>query len=72
MRIDYCPKCKVAGLRYCSNYREIEASNWPLAIEKQYAPEGYGTAKWCPRCKEWVKPENHPYVRAGEPGCCQC
>ena len=51
MRIDYCPKCGKAGLKYSSSERQ-----------KLYAPEGYGTAKWCPRCKEWVRPQNRPYI----------
>lgn len=55
MRIDYCPKCHKAGLKYT----EVTAED----------PKGYGIVpnehkwdKWCPRCKQWVTPINKPYV----------
>lgn len=69
MRIDYCPKCGKAGLKYASNWNDPDFYSFYFVagkpvdkIKKIYPPEGYGTAKWCPRCKEWVKPENHPYI----------
>jgi hypothetical protein len=72
VRIDHCPKCKKAGLKYASNWDIPQ----PYHFEKDadgnshvvrdyvlnYPPGGYGTAKWCPRCQEWVKPENHEYI----------
>jgi|GEM_PF-5649224 hypothetical protein len=48
MRIDYCPKCNKAGLKWDS----LDASS---------SPPHPGQDKWCPRCKEWVKPVNKPY-----------
>ncbi len=69
MRIDYCPKCNKAGLKYHSNWNDPKYYSYHFVdgkpiddIKKVNPPEGYGTAKWCPRCKEWVKPENHPYI----------
>ncbi len=69
MRIDYCPKCNKAGLKYFSNWANphfgdyhFEGNKVVNDFEQKTAPDGYGTAKWCPRCKEWVKPENHPYI----------
>ena len=76
MRIDYCPKCHKAGLKYHSNWDDPKyyayhfekdgAGNTHCVdeIQKICPPEGYGTAKWCPRCKEWVKPENHEWSRS--------
>ena len=72
MRIDYCPKCNKAGLKYASNWdipqpyhfeQDKDGHSFVVNDYKlHYAPEGYGTAKWCPRCKEWVAPQNHPYT----------
>jgi len=64
MRIDYCPKCNKAGLK---------VDRIPIPYWKELTPEetaakreaidnnGRGN-KWCPRCMEWVKPINRPYV----------
>ena len=65
MKIDYCPKCHKAGLKYASNRDEALNGRFQYEVKMIYPPEGYGTAKWCPRCKEWVKPENHPYIGRG-------
>ena len=67
MRIDYCPKCNKAGLKYASNWDIPKPYHWEEGkvvndYEMVYPPEGRGSAKWCPRCKEWVKPNNHPYI----------
>ena len=69
MRIDYCPNCGKAGLKHFSNWDNpmfgayhFENGRVVNDLEKHCPPDGYGTAKWCPRCKEWVKPENHPYI----------
>ncbi len=66
MRIDYCPKCGKAGLRYetsegldCDN--RTERQRYEAWNTGDYF-SSYGSKKWCPRCKEWVKPENHPYI----------
>jgi len=68
MRIDYCPKCHKAGLKY-ENEQGEDPSGLTQA-ERFLAwcddPQNYvsarGTKKWCPRCKEWVETENHPYI----------
>ena len=69
MRIDYCPKCNKAGLKYHSNWDDPNYYKYHFVqgrvvdeCVKIGAPNGYGTAKWCPRCKEWVEPVNRPYV----------
>ena len=71
MRIDYCPKCHKAGLKYDDpDGRDIEGHTqleryklWQEAhANNQTREHTYGLRKWCPRCKEWVKPENHPYI----------
>jgi hypothetical protein len=67
MRIDYCPKCGKAGLKYASNWDapqpyHFESGKVVNDYELHYAPDGFGSAKWCPRCKEWVTPQNRPYV----------
>ena len=69
MRIDYCPKCHKAGLKYHSNWDDpkyyayhFENGQVVEEIEKIGPPEGY--SKWCPRCKEWVKAENHEWSRS--------
>ncbi len=70
MKIDYCPKCDKAGLKHNDPegknanghtrqqryevYMNIRGNEIPLIP--------YGSMKWCPRCKEWVKPENRPYI----------
>ena len=66
MRIDYCPKCGKAGLKYetpegrdCTGrtneerYQDFVNDILPTPCIKN---------KWCPRCKEWIKPENRPYI----------
>lgn len=68
MKIDYCPKCGKAGLRY-----EDDKGLDPSGMSRHQRYEAYligekstyGTRKWCPRCKEWTNPENHPYVGGG-------
>jgi hypothetical protein len=66
MRIDYCPECHKAGLKY-QRYPDSPYSNPPLilTLEQKIENERYhhDNAKWCPRCKEWVKPENHEWSR---------
>lgn len=66
MRIDYCPYCGKSGLRHHDN-RGLNANG--LTDRESYEQWVSGESKianifvlWCPRCKEWVKPENHPYV----------
>ena len=69
MKETYCPKCHKAGLKYHSNWDDPKFGTYHFEdgipiddIRGIVAPGGYGTAKWCPRCKEWVKPVNHPYI----------
>jgi hypothetical protein len=68
MRIDYCPMCHKAGLRY-----ENEQGQDPSGKTQQQRFEAYqnaqgkyqsayGSLKWCKRCQAWVTPENHPFV----------
>jgi hypothetical protein len=66
MRIDHCPKCKKAGLRYedpngrdadnRTQYERICAKTAGKPVAK------WGESKWCPRCKEWVKPNNQEWI----------
>ncbi len=65
MRIDYCPKCHKAGLR-----EQDPKGFYSDGRTGKQRYEAYLTGlkiiasnkKWCPRCKEWVEPENHPYI----------
>jgi len=65
MRIDYCPKCKKAGLKY-ERYQHAPYANPPIMpsdfemAENKYHHSTLGE-KWCPRCREWVNPDNIPY-----------
>lgn len=65
MRIDYCPKCNKAGLKH-DRYPRSVYSNPPIfnTLEQRIENERYHQdgKKWCPRCKEWVIPINHPYI----------
>jgi hypothetical protein len=67
MKIDYCPKCKKAGLkyeRYPSNPYLIPPLE-PDEVEiKENSDHRAKHEKWCPRCQEWVRPENQPYIGA--------
>ncbi len=75
MRIDYCPKCNKARLKYDNaDGKDIEGHTqseryglWKEACANGRSDEylknsTYGLKKWCPRCKEWVKPVNKPYI----------
>lgn len=58
MRIDHCPKCRKAGLRWKDAQGKLASG---LTPQEEYAhlPAfrlSNATEKWCPRCKEWVKP----------------
>lgn len=58
MRIDYCPQCKKAGLKY----ERIHIPSWYVKTPEQQAiwdenklHQSNGK-KWCPRCQQWVTP----------------
>lgn len=53
MRIDYCPNCNKAGLKYRN-----DKDDYMNLIPNHYA----NRKKWCPRCKVWVEPINKPYI----------
>ncbi len=59
MRIDHCPTCKKAGLKY-ERYPHSYYSNPPLIPNTEQAEENAIHSKlnqkWCPRCKQWVIP----------------
>ena len=65
MRIDYCPKCNKAGLKY-ERYPHSFYSNPPIYLNdaelEENATHHSLNEKWCPRCKEWVKTNNKPYI----------
>ncbi len=67
MQIDYCPQCNKAGLKH-ERYPHSPYSNPPQipTLEQRIENERYHAdgKKWCPRCQEWVKPENHHYISA--------
>ena len=76
MRIDYCPNCHKAGLKYDNpEGKDIEGHTQPERyklwqeycdkVGKYVQHSTYGLKKWCPRCKVWVKPENKPYIGKG-------
>ena len=58
MKISYCPKCHMAGLRYDNDVESLD----------YYEVQELGL-KWCPRCKEWVAFETRvkevPYFNRG-------
>ena len=66
MRIDYCPKCGKAGLKYHNLQNKNPDGNTDQErFDKWNKGESLtivGLNKWCPRCKEWVEPVNRPYV----------
>ena len=73
VRIDYCPKCNKAGLKH-DRIHPISAFV-PQLQAYRYRPEDtiflqenevhyLRGEKYCARCKEWVKPINHPYIGA--------
>jgi hypothetical protein len=65
MRIDYCPICGKAGLRY-ENTEGKDANGltrqelW--AIYPNPLPIPHGSQKYCPRCNRWIEPCNKPYI----------
>ncbi len=67
MKIDYCPKCGKAGLKYENEHGldpdgRSSQSRYQDWVDKKTVVSHYGYQKWCPRCKEWVDPVNRPYV----------
>ena len=52
MRIDYCPECGKAGLKWKNLDNPEDPLNWKYEVGQ----------KWCPRCKKWVKSENRAYI----------
>ncbi|MFA5323200.1 MAG: hypothetical protein WC373_11060 [Smithella sp.] len=67
MKIDYCIKCGKAGLKY----ERIPTLAWKPDTRTSEEKEEYLInhalgKKWCPRCCEWVVPENHPYIKTGD------
>ena len=52
MRIDYCPCCFVAGLRYDA-VDPLPEQSWTPDQILTFKAQGM---KWCRRCKKWVKP----------------
>ena len=63
MRIDYCPKCNKAGLKY----ERIPTLAWKpdtrTEAEKEECNREHSLGKkWCLRCRQWVNPVNHPYI----------
>jgi len=57
MDVDFCPKCHKAGLRYEIKHIPPWMPDNRTAEEKTESSRGLSNnEKWCPRCKEWVKP----------------
>lgn len=65
MRIDYCPECHKAGLRYanpegrdCNGKTQQDRYNdwYKSGANKNEIFSSHGPKKWCPRCKKWVGP----------------
>lgn len=55
MDVDFCPNCKKAGLRY-----KDHDGHYPVDfLAHDVLSRSRETKKWCPRCKEWVKPKAH-------------
>jgi len=52
MNVAYCPKCKTARLRWVDDHGQPRVTDdrpsWRVRD---------GRDRWCPQCKEWVKPE---------------
>jgi len=64
MRIDYCPKCGKAGLKYDRIHIppwEVKTPEQQMIREENKLHYAQGE-KWCSRCHEWVRPVNRPYV----------
>lgn len=58
MDVDFCPNCQKAGLRY-----KDPEGHYP----NDYVPlQNSGATKWCPRCKQWVKPKARPVLSGKE------
>jgi len=68
MRIDYCPGCHKAGLRYENEQGQDPSGKTQEQRFEAYQDargeyqSAYGAMKWCRRCQNWVKPYNQPYV----------
>jgi hypothetical protein len=66
MRINYCPECKKAGLKY-ERYPRSLYSNPPVIPTQEQKAENEQhhliNEKWCPRCAKWVKPEPREWHR---------
>ncbi len=59
MWISYCPTCGKAGLKY-EDPNGLDPEGYGPAQRHEAYKRGeissYGTARWCPRCKQWVTP----------------
>jgi hypothetical protein len=64
MRIDYCPKCKKAGLKCKNNEGQTWDGHGQLVKSNQItAMCNPWDIKWCPRCKVWVVPDKKEWAR---------
>jgi hypothetical protein len=64
MRIDYCPHCNKAGLKY-ERFQQLcwQPEHRTKEQIDEYELNHSQGKKWCSRCKMWVKPVSKEWRR---------